>query len=156
MLDLSIPGKGKVIIKKIVLDLNGTLTTDGELAPETITILSEVSKILQVYILTADTLGSAAGLKHDLKINIQVLEGANIGAAKAEIVDNLGPETLIAVGNGNNDADMLKKAVVGIAVLGTEGCSVKALQNADLLVKSIDDALTMILKPQRLIAGLRF
>jgi soluble P-type ATPase len=49
----------------------------------------------------------------------------------------------------------LKEAALGIAVLGDEGLSVSAMQNADLVVKNISDALDLFLKPKRLTATLR-
>ena len=88
-------------------------------------------------------------------MDIRILSGENVGAAKAEIIEWLGAASAIAVGNGDNDVAMLQKAIISIAVLGSEGCSVKALQSADLLVKDINDALMMVLTPQRLVAGLR-
>jgi soluble P-type ATPase len=48
----------------------------------------------------------------------------------------------------------LKEAGLGIAVLGDEGMSVSAMKNADIVVKSIFDALDLFLKPKRLLATL--
>lgn len=155
MLEMTIPGRGKVTLNNIVLDLNGTLTVDGELAEDTVSLLNKISDFLNVYILTADTLGSAAKLKGRLKAEVRVLNGEDVGLAKAETIERLGAENSLAVGNGDNDVAMLKKAAIAVAVLEEEGCSMKALQSADLLVKSIDDALMLVLKPQRLVAGLR-
>jgi P-type E1-E2 ATPase len=155
VLKLEIPGRKTFFISKIVLDLNGTLTEDGRLREETLSLLNRVAGILQVYILTADTFGSAAQINRELKADIHVLCGENTSAAKAMFLEHLGPEQVIAVGNGSNDAGMLEKAAIGIAVLGPEGCSVEALRCADLLVKSVNDALLMVLKPQRLAATLR-
>ncbi|NLX90847.1 MAG: ATPase P [Firmicutes bacterium] len=155
MLSLTIPGRGEVNLSNIILDLNGTLTVDGQIAANTVSLLNRVSEQLQVYVLTADTLGSAAKLKEELQADIRLFAGENISAAKAVFLEQLGAESTMAVGNGDNDAAMLKKAAIGIVVLGPEGCSIKALQNADLLVKDIDDALMLVLRTQRLIADLR-
>jgi len=155
VLKLEIPGRKTFNFSIIVLDLNGTLTVDGILSEDTFALLNQVGGLLQVYILTADTLGSAAGIAGRIKGDIHILQGENTAAAKVNFLENLGPEKVIAVGNGSNDAGMLGKAAIGIAVLGPEGCAVEALQQADLLVKDIDDALMMIIKPQRLIATLR-
>jgi soluble P-type ATPase len=59
------------------------------------------------------------------------------------------------IGNGGNDQLILKEAGLGIAILGDEGISVTAMKNADILVKTISDALDLLLKPKRLIATLR-
>jgi soluble P-type ATPase len=50
---------------------------------------------------------------------------------------------------------MLKTAALGICILGDEGTSVKAMMNADVMVKSINDAFRLFLHPKRLIASLR-
>ncbi len=154
-LKLEIPGKGAFKLKKIIFDLNGTLTVDGKLDAKTRSLLKKVARILDVYILTADTLGSVSQIGLENYINKQIVSGDNTSAAKVNFIDFAGPAETMAVGNGINDAGMLKKAVIGIAVLGPEGCAVATLCAADLVVNNIDDALTMVLKPQRLIASLR-
>jgi len=59
------------------------------------------------------------------------------------------------MGNGANDRLMLAKAALGIVVLGSEGTSVQALQNADIAVKDINEGLELLLQPKRLVATLR-
>lgn len=154
-LELEIPGRGKFKLTKIVFDLNGTLTVDGKLSRITLSLLNKVAEILEVYILTADTLGSANQIGQEINIKIKIISGENTSDSKADFIEHLGPAEVITVGNGTNDAGMLKKAALGIAILGPEGCSMAALQCADLLVKNINDALLMILNPRRLIATLR-
>ena len=83
------------------------------------------------------------------------LEGANTSRQKLELVRKLGAGSTIAIGNGANDAEMLKGAAIWIAVIGREGASAKALQAADVVVKDIGDALNCLLNPQRLVATLR-
>ena len=61
----------------------------------------------------------------------------------------------MAIGNGNNDREMLEGAGISVAVLGKEGCSAKTLAVADILVPSIEDGLDLLLKPHRLKATLR-
>ena len=154
-LELKIPGRGAVKFTKVIFDLNGTLTVDGELHEKSLSLLKKVSEVLEVYILTADTLGSALKIGRENKINVQIVSGENTSAAKIDFIESAGPAETMAVGNGANDVGMLGKAAVGIAVLGPEGCAVEALHAADLVAKNIDAALCMILKPQRLIATLR-
>jgi soluble P-type ATPase len=50
---------------------------------------------------------------------------------------------------------MLSAAGVGIAVLGREGLAIETLRAADLVVGRIEDALDLVLRPQRLVATLR-
>lgn len=154
-LELQIPGRGTFKLKKIIFDLNGTLTVDGKLHTKTLSLLKKVAGILDVHILTADTLGSVSQIGRENSLKIHIVSGENTSAAKVNFIDLAGPAETIAVGNGTNDAGMLKKAAVGIAVLGPEGCAAGALRAAELVVNNIDDALCMILKPQRLVASLR-
>ncbi|OPZ75388.1 MAG: hypothetical protein BWY80_00175 [Firmicutes bacterium ADurb.Bin456] len=74
---------------------------------------------------------------------------------KGEYVRTLGPESVIAMGNGTNDALMLERSALGIAVVGPEGASTAALQKADLVVASIISGLDLLLNPKRLVATLR-
>jgi P-type E1-E2 ATPase len=73
-------------------------------------------------------------------------------AQKADVVKQLGAERVVAIGNGANDADMLREAAVGIAVVGPEGLSGGALAAADVVVVSISDALGLLLNSRRLVA----
>ena len=67
----------------------------------------------------------------------------------------LGPENVVAIGNGANDALMLKEAALGIAVIGEEGCSAALMKEADLVVTDIMNALGLVAHPERLVATLR-
>jgi soluble P-type ATPase len=62
---------------------------------------------------------------------------------------------VLAIGNGANDAVMLREAALGIGVIGEEGCASSLIKEADLIVKSINDALGIVLHPERLVATLR-
>jgi soluble P-type ATPase len=61
----------------------------------------------------------------------------------------------VAIGNGENDVGMLISAAIGIAVLGEEGLASRAYQAADVISRSIGDALDLVLHPARLSATLR-
>jgi len=75
--------------------------------------------------------------------------------AKRAYAQGLGALGCVCVGNGANDAWMLRAAAVGIAVIGPEGAAVSALQAADIVVVSITHALDLLLNPLRLVATLR-
>ena len=62
---------------------------------------------------------------------------------------------MVAIGQGANDAGMLKSAALGICVLSQEGASVESLLAADLVVPNIFAALELIEKPLRIVASLR-
>jgi len=60
-----------------------------------------------------------------------------------------------AIGQGANDAGMLKSAAVGIAILSREGLAVTTLNAADLVLPDIISALELFDKPLRIVASLR-
>nr|MBN1229125.1 ATPase P [Anaerolineae bacterium] len=62
---------------------------------------------------------------------------------------------VVVIGNGGNDAGMLRVAAISIAVLDREGLNTESLQAADIVVTSALDALDLLLKPKRLVATLR-
>jgi soluble P-type ATPase len=74
---------------------------------------------------------------------------------KFDFLKTLNLEMTVAIGNGSNDQIILKEAALGIAVLGDEGVSVSAIKSADIVVKNIQNALDLLLKPKRLMATLR-
>ena len=64
-------------------------------------------------------------------------------------------EKVIAMGQGANDAGMLKNAVIGVCVLSPEGTALSTLLSADLVVPDILTAFSLLEKPKRMIASLR-
>lgn len=155
MINIVIPGWGDMEIENLVIDLNGTLSIDGEISPEVKERLDTLSKDLNIYILTADTQGTAEQMVSDLEVTLVKVQEEGSTEAKLKFLESIDPSRTIAIGNGNNDRLMLKEAALGILVLGEEGVSVSALKDSDLLVKSITDALDLFLKPKRLMATLR-
>jgi P-type E1-E2 ATPase len=83
------------------------------------------------------------------------VQPGNEATKKAEFVQNLGGEHVVAIGQGANDAEMLKAAALGICVMSREGVAVETLVSADLLVPDIFAALDLLEKPVRIIASLR-
>ena len=153
MISIDIPGWGNVDIENIVLDLNGTIATDGKFPIEVKEKINLLSERVNVYILTADTQGTASDEINGM--NLVKLPGEQSKKGKFEFLKTLDLVRTVAIGNGNNDQLILKEAALGIAVLGDEGLSVFAIKNADIVVKNISDALDLFLKPKRLIATLR-
>lgn len=155
-LKLEIPGRESFELQGVLCDMNGTLTVDGQLSPEIAEKLQQVSTLMKVYVMTADTFGTARQIFGPLPVELVEMPADTPGAiAKRDFIRKLGPECHAAIGNGYNDHLMLKEAILGICVLGCEGAHSQSLTAADLLVKSPNDALQLLLQPQRLIAGLR-
>ncbi len=155
MIELEIPGKGKINLKYLVSDFTGTLSVDGILISEVKDLLNNLSKYLKIYILTADTFGKAKEALKDVNAEVIVLQPGNEAEQKEKFVEKLGSEFVITFGNGRNDRKMLKKSKIGVAIMLEEGCAVESLLNANIVVKSPIDALNLLLNPKRLIAVLR-
>ncbi len=155
MLKIEIPGSGSVALEHLVLDFTGTLSFDGTLVPGVKERLGRLAGALSVHVITSDTFGTARAELADIACRVEVLEGEDHARQKKEYVDRLGRDSVVAVGNGRNDEEMLAAAGIGIAVVGREGCAATALTAADLVVTSINDGLDLLLHPLRLAATLR-
>jgi P-type E1-E2 ATPase len=156
MIQIEIPGFGPVQLSHLVSDFTGTLSVDGGLLPGVQETLNQLSEKMTIHILTADTFGRAREALTGVSCQIHLLTGPDQDLQKEKYVKDMGPEKVMALGNGNNDRRMLKIARVGIAVMEEEGCAVEALLAADILVRSALSALRLLLSPLRLKAGLRF
>ena len=62
---------------------------------------------------------------------------------------------MIAIGQGANDAAMLREAALGICVMSQEGAAAETLISADIVVPNIFSAFDLLDKPLRIVATLR-
>ena len=152
---IAIPHHQTLRLRHIVLDYNGTLAKDGELKTEAKPLLKSLTDIYNVHVITSDTFGTVQTQLEGLDITVKVLHSDNHTEEKARYVNELTADLCAAVGNGNNDAKMLKEAALSVALMGDEGCSTQTLMNSDIVCKSIKDALELLLSEKRLIATLR-
>ena len=146
----------------ILLDLNGTIATDGKIkegVKERLAILKEKAEI---YILSADTFGTLNDIAKNLNVKGMKVDREKYGSekiAKLKILEELkklNPDKkIIAIGNGNNDELLLKNADLGICVIGDEGAWSKTVLSSDIVVKDINDALDLLLNENRLKATIR-
>lgn len=156
MIDITIPRFGSFHVRHLVLDVNGTLTKDGEILPGVTERLNQLHRAIEIELISADTLGRLEAIATQLGLPFTRLDPAEPEPEqKAGFVRRLDALSVVAIGNGANDVDMLKQAAIGITVLGPEGLAVAALHASDVVVGSIEDALDLLLFPKRLIASLR-
>jgi soluble P-type ATPase len=155
MIELNIPGRGSVRLQHLVCDVNGTLAVDGQLLDGVKQRLFVLCDRLSLHLLTANTHGQQDIIDQQLSLKSVRIQPGNEADQKASYVVGLGAESCVAIGQGANDAAMLRQAALGICVLSTEGTAVETFQAADLLVASIHDALDMLNKPLRIVATLR-
>jgi P-type E1-E2 ATPase len=155
MIELNIPGRGLVQLQHLVCDVNGTLAVDGQLLEGVKQRLSALRDRLTLHLLTADTYGKQDTIDQQLNLKVVRLQPGKEDEQKADYVKKLGAETVVAIGQGANDAGMLQVAALGICILSAEGTAVKTLLTADLVVANINEALVMLEKPLRMVATLR-
>ncbi len=155
MIEITIPSRGFLRLQHLVLDVNGTIALDGQLLPGVSERLDRLSKNLQPCLVSADTQGTLSALASQLGIHAKRLDAGDECKQKAELVDGLGSHSVVAIGNGANDEEMLRRAALGIAVLGGEGLAVKCFHAADIVVPDIEVALDLLIHPKRLLATLR-
>ena len=155
MIELNIPGRGRVQLQHLVCDVNGTLAVDGQLLEGIARPLTTLRDRLTLHLLTADTHGRQHIIDQQLNLQAVRIQAGAEAAQKAAYVRQLGSESVIAVGQGANDAEMLRLAAVGVAILSKEGTALEALLAADLVVPDIFSALELLENPLRLVATLR-
>ena len=155
MLEITIPSRGLLRLDHLVLDLNGTVALDGELIPGVEERLPWLGEALDIWLVSADTQGTLGTLSSSLGVASRRLRSGDEAMQKAALVKELGSDRVVAVGNGANDAAMLREAALGIAVLGGEGLAVACLGAADVVVPDIGAAFDLLLRSRRLLATLR-
>lgn len=154
MLNIQIPGRELLTLNHLVLDYNGTIAEDGNIIEGIRPRLAELSKELSIYVITADTHGTAAKKCEGLPLQVLTFPTTEVGKIKAEEVTKL-EGGVITIGNGFNDIQMSDAADLSICVIGKEGCCGALLAHSDVVVTSIEDALDLLLKTGRLRATLR-
>jgi P-type E1-E2 ATPase len=155
MINVSIPGWGELSIEYLVVDFNGTTGYEGKMKKGVKEAIERISRYLKVFIITADTYDSADAELTATSFTVVKVAKVDSGTEKARVVRELGPEKVAAIGNGANDAEMLKEAALGIGVIGEEGCATSLIKEADVIVSDILNAFGLILHPERVVATLR-
>ena len=155
MIEINIPGRGTLQLEHLVTDVNGTLAIDGQLIPGVAKQISSLRDRLTIHLLTADTHGQQALIDQQLNLTAVRIQPGNESEQKAEYVRQLGAETVVAIGQGANDASMLMEAALGICIMSQEGIATETLLSSDLVLPNISAALELLDKPLRIIASLR-
>ena len=155
MIELNIPGRGRIQLDHLVCDVNGTLAEDGRLILGLTRSMARLRDRLNLHLITANTHGRQAEIDKALNTSAVRIDAENGSTQKAEYVRQLGAERVVAIGQGENDAGMLAEAALGICILSREGLAVSALNAANIVVPDIHTALEMLEKPIRIVATLR-
>ncbi|MCD4673490.1 MAG: HAD family hydrolase [Anaerolineaceae bacterium] len=155
MLNIDIPGRGQFHLEHLVLDVNGTLAVDGQLIDGVAQALAALQGLLRVHLVTADTHGHQTEIDRQINLQAVRLAKGNEAQQKASYVRKLGADSVVAIGQGANDAGMLAAAAIGVSLISVEGLAVETLQSADLLMPDILSALALFQNPMRMVASLR-
>ncbi len=155
MIEIAVPGWKDLTLEHLLLDYNGTLACDGRFMEELRAPLTELADRLTLHVVTADTHGTVSRELEGLPCRLVILPPEGIDRGKLAFLRSLGCDRSACIGNGRNDALMLREAALGIAVLQQEGASVQTLTAADIAAPGIEAALNLLLHPKRLIATLR-
>ncbi|MGB2677572.1 MAG: hypothetical protein WAN12_10875 [Candidatus Acidiferrum sp.] len=139
-------------ITRIVSDYTGTLSFHGRLIPGVEDRLGKLQAFITIDVLTADSSSTArmqlAGMPF---LNLEIFKDSERhDILKQSHAEKNNPAQIAAFGNGNNDALLLKtvKAAGGLAVAvdNGEGCSVEAMQNANIFIVGIVNALDLLIE----------
>lgn len=155
MIEIDIPGFRTLRLSHLVADYNGTLAVDGMLLPGVAEALTQLASDVRIHVVTADTFGMAGAQLAGLPVHLTIIPGTSQAAAKGAFVASLGGNTVVAIGNGRNDGEMLAAAALGIALIQQEGAAGATLAKADVVCSSAMDALELLRNPKRLVATLR-
>jgi soluble P-type ATPase len=155
MIQVDIPDWGPLRLAHLVLDYNGTLAVDGIPRAGVARRLTRLARDLEVHVLTADTFGKVREGMQGVPCSLTILEPGAQDQGKLDFVRRLGPGKTCAMGNGRNDRLMLEAAALGVAVILAEGAAAASLNAADVVCRSINDALDLLIHPLRLVATLR-
>jgi len=156
MIELEIPGwDGVITLKHLVSDVNGTLAVDGELKEEAVELLDRLRDRIELHLVTGNIHGRQTEIDRRLNVQADCLPAGKEREAKAAYVRSLGSESVVAIGQGANDAGMLQEARIGICLLSPEGMATDALLAADVVAVDVVSGLELLLHPLRLVGTLR-
>ncbi|MHA1819438.1 MAG: HAD family hydrolase [Promethearchaeota archaeon] len=148
--------KEHLTIENLFLDLNGTINYYGKRPEGLKEYIDRLKEFFNIYIISANTRGDLDVISSELGVGFkQTHKKTSEQDAKLDILNDLGAERTIVIGNGTNDAKALERAAVGILVIGEEGASRSAYAKADIIVTNIFTAFKIILDESALKATLR-
>jgi len=156
MIKIDIPGRESLELENLVFDFNGTIAVDGRILENIKNQLTELSKIINIYVITADTYGMAQEECEKVNLKVITVPTGCVGKHKGDLVKKLGGKVTATIGNGFNDIDMFKEAKLSVAVIEGEGTCSKLIINSDIVTRSIEEALNLFLTPNHIKADLRW
>lgn len=154
MMTVNIPGREELMLSHLILDYNGTIAEDGLIIEGIRTRLDILKNKLSIYVITADTHGTAKARCEGLPLEVLTFPTTEVGEIKAAEAKKL-TGGVACIGNGFNDIQMSDACDLSVCVIGREGCCGALIGHCDVIVTSIEDALDLLIKTDRLRATLR-
>jgi len=159
---IDIPGFGILHLKAMCSDYTGTLSFSGELVSGVRERLRDLSKRIDIHIVTSDTQKTARQQLRGLPVTLEdQIPVDRHDEFKREYLKNLGLnlDQIVVFGNGRNDRLWLKAVRdaggLAIAVDVGEGCAIEAMKKAHVFVSGITNALDLLRDEKRVVGTLR-
>jgi len=149
MITIQRPGKDPLEIEFILIDFEGTLASDRRIHPKAKDKINLLSKRTKIFILSKGGKEVVGESLKKVKSEVIFSTDGEASQRKLELLNQLGRERTVAIGNGMDDASMIEEAGLGICVISREGAASEALRRADVVVTNVLDALDFLLKPLR-------
>lgn len=161
MIKLAISGFGPLEINRVVTDYTGTHSFRGIVRRSVKARLARLARLVEVHVLTVDTFGTARRELGRLPVKLHLLQNnPRHDKQKQRFVLKHGPRHVAAFGNGSIDRLLLKTVRdaggLAVAVDNGEGCALDAMLSANIFVHGSEQALDLLLEPNRCKATLRY
>lgn len=149
MIVIQRPGQEPLEIEFILIDFEGTLATDRRVHPKAKDKINLLSKRTKIYIFITGAEEGVTEVLRKVKAEIIYLKEGEASQGKINLLQQLGAQRVVAIGNGIDDISTVEKAGLGIGVMNREGTASELIQKADVVFMNILDALDFLLKPLR-------
>ncbi len=150
---IEIPKGETIEINTIVLDLNGTLAVKGVVSEQTKQLIHKLKTLnYRIVLISGDIRGNAKIISDEL--GIELFLGAT-SLAKAEQMKQFDKETTASIGNARIDIGTFENSKISIATMQSEGIHTGILRYVDILVPTIEDALSLFIDIKSLAGTLR-
>src|SRR5206468_11804799 len=120
MIDVAIPGYGRLALEHLVCDYNGTLARDGVLLDGVAAQLNALAANLTVHVVTGDTFGTALRSLQGRTCAVTWWPSEGEGQPKQPVVTKPAAGGLGPVGHARNDRLRRHAPALPIAVIGDE------------------------------------
>ncbi len=149
MICIQRPSQEPLEIDFVLIDFEGTLASDRRVHPKAKDKINLLSKRTKIYILTREEKERIEEVLKKVKAEVVYLAEGKSAQKKLDLMAQIGATRVVTVGNGVEDASMMKAAAFGLCVIGKEGASAETVKNADVVFTNVLDALDFLLKPLR-------